>query len=100
MTERRKSTEDKAHDVLAADEFAVPAPAALRHRGPVVLPDDPTGDPKPHDVLAAEAFAGPSPSSSLARGTSGRGPQPRDLIAGAILLALVLLRARRRRARS
>lgn len=53
--------EDKAHDVLAAEEFAVPTPdPALRH-APVRLPDDPTGIAEAHDVLAAEEFPMPAP---------------------------------------
>ncbi len=40
----------------------MPAPdPELHHHGPVVLPDDPTGDPEPHDVLAAEEFPMPAP---------------------------------------
>ena len=47
--------EEGAHDVLAAEAFAVPAPdPALRH-APIALPDDPSGIAEPHDVLAAEA---------------------------------------------
>ena len=94
MAEPRNTTE-RAHDVLAAEEFAVPAPEALRHRGPVVLPEDPTGDPKPHDILAAEAFAGPAPGSLGARARR-RGSDPRVLGLGALLLAVLLIRRRRR----
>jgi hypothetical protein len=49
------------HDVLAAEEFALPAPDPdLRPQDPVVLPEDPTGIPEPHDVLAAEEFPIPA----------------------------------------
>ena len=81
--------------MLAADEFAVPAPEALRHRGPVVLPEDPTGDPKPHDILAAEAFAGPAPGSFGAGSRAGADPR----ILGGLLAVLVLLFLLRRRDR-
>ena len=62
--------QDKPHDVLAAEEFAMPA-AEPRHDGPLVLPPDPAGDDgEPHDVLAAEEFAMPAPPR--------RAPLPRD----------------------
>lgn len=49
------------HDVLAAEEFALPAPDPILHHSPVRLPEDPTGIAEPHDVLAAEEFALPAP---------------------------------------
>jgi hypothetical protein len=59
--EGASSTEGPPHDILAAEEFAVPAPDPdLHHHDPVVLPDDPTGIPEPHDVLAAEEFPIPA----------------------------------------
>src|ERR1700716_2093725 len=52
-------SDSAAHNVLAAEAFALPlADPAIRPR-PVVLPDDPTGIGQPHDVLAAEEFAMP-----------------------------------------
>lgn len=52
---------DPPHDVLAAEEFAVPGPdPGLHHHDPVVLPPDPTGIPVAHDVLAAEEFPIPA----------------------------------------
>ena len=49
------------HDILAAEEFAMPAPDPdLHHQDPVVLPEDPTGIAEPHDVLAAEEFPIPA----------------------------------------
>jgi hypothetical protein len=57
----RSSREDAPHDILAAEEFAVPAPdPELHHHQPVELPPDPTGIPEPHDVLAAEEFPIPA----------------------------------------
>src|SRR6185312_9278996 len=50
-----------AHDVLAAEEFGMPARDPALHHGPVTLPSDPTGIAEPHDVLAAEEFAMPAP---------------------------------------
>lgn len=47
--------------MLAAEEFALPAPDPDLHRpDPVELPDDPTGIVEPHDVLAAEEFPIPA----------------------------------------
>ncbi|MBV9164684.1 MAG: hypothetical protein JO321_11320 [Solirubrobacterales bacterium] len=52
---------DEAHDILAAEEFAMPAPDPdLHHHDPVLLPEDPTGIAEPHDVLAAEEFPIPA----------------------------------------
>ena len=52
---------EQPHDVLAAEEFALPAPDPdLHHEDPVELPDDPTGIVEPHDVLAAEEFPIPA----------------------------------------
>ena len=50
---------DTAHDVLAAEAFAVPGPDPALRRPPLSLPEDPSGIPDPHDVLAAEEFAMP-----------------------------------------
>jgi hypothetical protein len=52
---------DEPHDVLAAEEFAMPAPEEAIHGRPLVLPPDPTGIEEPHDILAAEQFAMPAP---------------------------------------
>ena len=57
---RRSHADDDAHDVLAAEEFGMPAPDPALHHGPVTLPGDPTGIAEPHDVLAAEEFAMPA----------------------------------------
>ena len=78
---------DQPHDVLAAEEFAMPARSAGD------IPPDPTGIQEPHDVLAAEEFA--MPTAGVDR--SGGGFDPRSLIpalmlAGVLLLAFRLLR--------
>jgi hypothetical protein len=89
---------EPARDVLAAEEFGLPAPDPVLHHGPVTLPSDPTGIAEPHDVLAAEEFAMPAPRG----GATVSGPQPRlgsrrTLLAAAVLalLATRLLHKRR-----
>jgi hypothetical protein len=65
---------DRAHDVLAAEEYGVPAPDPVLHfRGPVQLPGDPTGIAEPHDVLAAEEFAMPAGPRDAAGAGAGAG---------------------------
>jgi hypothetical protein len=87
---------DDARDVLAADEFAVGGRDPMLHRGPVALPDDPTGIAEPHDVLAAEEFAmpAPPPRSSVTVRTGWNLPLPLLAVAG-LALAWALLRRRR-----
>jgi hypothetical protein len=90
--------EDSAHDVLAAEEFGVPAPdPGLRH-GPVMLPTDPTGIAEAHDVLAAEEFAIPAYRGSGAPGSERdrRSRLLRRAAVGALALALLMRLGRRR----
>jgi hypothetical protein len=57
---RKRAAEEPAHDILAAEAFAMPAPdPAFRHD--LVVPQDPAGIAEPHDILAAEAYAMPAP---------------------------------------
>ncbi len=88
---------EPAHDVLAAEEFGMPDRDPGLHHGPVTLPGDPTGIAEPHDVLAAEEFAMPTPRTP---GALEAQQQQRDrralLVAAALgLLATFLLRKRR-----
>jgi hypothetical protein len=89
---------DPAHDVLAAEEFGMPAPDPALHPGPVTLPSDPTGIAEPHDVLAAEEFAMPAPRGSGPPGAPTALRRGRSaLVAAALgLIATFLLRKRRR----
>jgi hypothetical protein len=57
---------EQPHDVLAAEQFAMPAPQAARRSGPLELPPEPDGSEEPHDVLAAEQFAMPAPPPHVA----------------------------------
>jgi hypothetical protein len=93
------------HDILAAEAFAVPAPdPSLRHRGPVKLPEDPTGIAEAHDILAAEEFAMPAPAPgrplpSAPRAALAVGARsPRRIVRGAVATVLGAARLRRPRA--
>lgn|SRR5436190_1268714 len=62
MSERPPNPlQESAHDVLAAEEFAMPAPDPALHHPPIVPPEDPIGISEPHDVLAADEY--PMPAS-------------------------------------
>ncbi|HUO72082.1 MAG TPA: hypothetical protein VMU39_15040 [Solirubrobacteraceae bacterium] len=92
--------DEQAHDILAAEAFAMPASDPELHHGPVVVPDDPAGITEPHDVLAAEEFPMPAmlPHASLdATGSAGRTPLRLGLAAAAGILALLVIRSLRRR---
>jgi hypothetical protein len=87
---------EPAHDVLAAEEFGVPARDPALHHGPVTLPGDPTGIAEPHDVLAAEEFAMPAPRRHETPGAPAPRRHRTALAAAAfVLLATLLLHKRR-----
>ena len=88
---------EPAHDVLAAEEFGMPARDPALHHGPVALPSDPTGIAEPHDVLAAEEFALPAPREAGTAGAPAGRRQRRAVLTAAALTLLVthLLRKRR-----
>ncbi len=95
---RRRTEQELAHDILAAEAFAMPAPEA-RLRTELVLPSDPAGIPEPHDILAAEEFAMPAPDAgpwaqTVRRATASGRPRWAGL-AGAGLLAYWVGRRRR-----
>jgi hypothetical protein len=96
--------EEEAHDVLAAEAFAVPAADPTLRQEPITLPDDPSGIAEPHDVLAAEEFAMPAtrPASSPAGPAERMAAKARLPIRVVALaaVALGLLRALRRRRRA
>jgi LPXTG-motif cell wall-anchored protein len=99
MTQGRNPEQEPAHDVLAAEAFAVPAADPRLRSRPFSVPDDPSGIAEPHDILAAEEFAMPAASretepTTLARGAES--PWWTALGAAAALLAVVGFRRRRR----
>jgi hypothetical protein len=82
----------EAHDVLAADEFAIPAHGDFG----LHLPRDPHGIIEPHDVLAADEFAMPAgPDRALQKLKSGD-TRASILLLGAAALALLLVSTLRR----
>lgn len=93
---------DEPHDVLAAEEFAMPAPEAAWRDRPVSLPPEPNPSDEPHDVLAAEEFAMPAPPPHVAfQQSPAPAARPRRHLAaaaaglGAALGALLVRRRRR-----
>lgn len=70
------------HDILAAEEFAMPA------RSSRDIPPDPTGIQGPHDTLAAEEFAMPTGGGIEAGDGSF---DPRTLLPAAVLLLMIAL---------
>lgn len=92
------SGDNAAHDVLAAEAFAVPARDPYLRHGPVVVPEDPSGIAEPHDILAAEEFAMPAGAPGRAQGsalTRHAGSAWRVAL-GLALVALVLMGIRKR----
>jgi hypothetical protein len=96
-------TDEPAHDVLAAEAFAVPARDADLRAGAVRLPEDPSGIAQPHDVLAAEEFPMPAVHRGGASDGGGLGAvaaravRPRSIglaigIVAAVALVVRLLR--------
>lgn len=92
MTERREPRlpEDptgiqEPHDVLAAEEFAMPVRSAS------AIPPDPTGIQEPHDTLAAEEFAMPA-GGGIEAGEGGFDPRTLLPAAALALVAALLLR--------
>jgi hypothetical protein len=80
---------EQPHDVLAAEEFAMPT---RDNR----FPADPLGTTRPHDVLAAEEFGIPGPGAEA--DVSARSPREpaRYLVPLAIGFALAFILLRRR----
>ncbi|HET9094835.1 MAG TPA: hypothetical protein VFN36_07070 [Solirubrobacteraceae bacterium] len=97
MSERR---DDPPHDVLAAEEFVVPAPDPALRPEELELPTDLVGG-EARDILVAEEFAMPAPDEARVR----RRPLPpsrRSAVRAALLAVPALLaglRFRRRRRR-
>jgi hypothetical protein len=95
---RRKQTEPKVVDVLAAEEFGVPAPDPALRPEKLVLPPDRDAD-QPHDVLAAEEFAMPSPDEAHKSLSASRRKQTALRIGLNVLPVLAVWLVRRARSR-
>ncbi len=95
--------DDPPRDVLAAEEFIVPAPDPALRPEDLELPTDLVGG-EARDILVAEEFAMPAPDEAHVRRRPSA-PSRRSTIRGAIVAVPALLaglrwlrRARRRRA--
>lgn len=66
-----KYADEPATDVLAAEEFGVPAPDRALRPENLKLPSDLVGD-EPREVLVAEDFAMPSPDEAYVPPRAGR----------------------------
>jgi len=82
------SETEEPHDILAAEEFSIPA---RENR----IPSDPTGIREPHDVLAAEEFAMPCGGAPHTHQASGR--DPRRLVPVLLIAAIAAFLLVRRR---
>jgi hypothetical protein len=101
MSDRQTPAQEPAHDVLAAEAFAMPGVDPALHARQIRLPDDPTGIAEPHDVLAAEDFAMPAPASPFGLDFVRRPASAWRIAVGAgLAAALGLLAARRVRDKS
>ncbi len=80
---------EQPHDVLAAEEFAMPT---RDNR----FPADPLGTTQPHDVLAAEEFGMPVPGAEADVSALPPSSPARFLVPMAIGFALAFILLRRR----
>ena len=83
---------EEAHDVLAADEFAIPS----RGDYGLHLPRDPHGIEEPHDVLAADEFGFPAGPDRAMQALKNGGSANTRFIAAAALGVLIYAVLRRR----
>src|SRR3954451_16870110 len=84
---------EEAHDVLAADEFAMPS----RGDYGLHLPGDPHGILEPHDVLAADEFAMPSGPDRVLETLKGDDRRSSLVLLAVAALAVLLYAAVKRR---
>ena len=97
MSEPKGPPQDSVHDVLAAEEFGVPAPDPVLRHQPVTLPGDPTGIAEAHDVLAAEEFAIPSYPGAHEPGAGASNRSRARLVVVGVLAFVLLWRLGRKR---
>ncbi len=98
MSDRR--SDDEPTDVLAAEEFVVPAPDPALQPEKLQLPADLVGD-EPRDVLVAEEFAMPAPDEARVKrsalGTRRRKSKLVVVVTAPVLGGVWLWRRLRRR---
>jgi hypothetical protein len=92
--------QDAPVDVLAAEEFGVPAPDPLLRPEHLDLPSDLVGG-EPRDVLAAEEFAMPAPNEAHEPPAAARRSRPGPKLVAACLVPVTVMAGvwRRRRRR-
>jgi len=95
---RDARNDDEPTDVLAAEEFVVPAPDPALQPEVLQLPADLVGD-EPRDVLAAEEFAMPAPEEARVKrsrlGEQARRPKLVALLTAPLLGGWLFRRLRR-----
>ncbi len=111
MTDEEDTQEpgtQEPHDVLAAEEFVVPAPDPMLQHEPLNVPDDPDdpeGQSPPHDVLAGEEFPIPAATGrsaaeeaaeSASTGGSGGRSKAKAGVIGAVVVGIAAMVRRRR----
>jgi hypothetical protein len=84
---------EEAHDVLAADEFAMPSHGDYG----LHLPRDPHGIEEPHDVLAADEFGFPAGPDRVIQALKSGDGRNRVAVLAAAAVAVLLVAALRRR---
>src|ERR1700679_1761934 len=92
MAKKPELKDEEVTDVLAAEEFGVPAPDPALTPEQLNLPSDLVGE-EPREVLAAEEFAMPAPDEArVTPSDSGRRPSVarRIAIKAAAVLAVAL----------
>jgi hypothetical protein len=89
---RKTRIDEPVTDVLAAEEFGVPAPDPALHHEKLELPTDLVGE-EPRDVLAAEEFAMPAPDEARVhlRGSDDGADAERTVVLRLWFTALLLL---------
>ena len=81
---------DQPVDVLAAEEFGVPAPDPLLRPEHLDLPSDLVGN-EPRDVLAAEEFAMPAPDEAHEPPAASRRSRPGPKVVAACLVPVTVV---------
>jgi hypothetical protein len=88
---------DDPHDILAAEDYAMPARGDVPHPSQLRLSGNVDGIDEPHDILAAEDFAMPSGPDRIAHKLRNGGAAMPLVLAAAAAVAVLAYAAVRRR---